>query len=60
MKTFLVCFLVLSGSAVVLYDELSVVLRAFALIALLTFVWLDGAVRERQHCLEELKNVRLP
>ena len=55
MKTFLMCFLVLCGSAVVLYDELSIVLRAVALITLLVLVWLDGAVREGQRCLKELE-----
>ena len=55
MKTFLMCFLVLCGSAVVLYDELSIVLRAVALIILLVLVWLDGAVRESQRCLKELE-----
>jgi hypothetical protein len=56
MKTFMLCCLVLCGSAVVLYDELSVVLRGFTLIFLLTLVWLDGAVRESQHVLKELHN----
>jgi len=57
MKTFVTCFIILGSSALVLYDEMSVVLRAFVLITLLMLVWLDGAVRERNQCVKFLKEL---